>query len=178
MDEHHRIDNVAGPLIRPKSGGTALWPRPVLADEVSRVLAVCEPGSLEDRLRTATRMLGQDVRFLRTFPDALETLREQFYEIVVVAKTNNGMLARDFVRETRKISDDSVVVVAAPDSRITRKPLSKLDPSFYGKIIIGGIFRDGEWQIAVGDTHILATERAIVVCTSLHLKDVQRLFLA
>jgi trk system potassium uptake protein TrkA len=71
-----------------------------------------------------------------------------------------------------------VELVAAPKSEITRKPLSKLDPSFYGKIIIGGILRDGEWQIAVGDTHILADERVIVVCTSPHLKDVQRLFLA
>ena len=71
-----------------------------------------------------------------------------------------------------------VELVAAPDSPITRKPLSKLDPAFYGKIIIGGIFRDDEWQIAVGDTHILANERVIVVCTSMHLKDVQRLFLA
>jgi trk system potassium uptake protein TrkA len=70
-----------------------------------------------------------------------------------------------------------VELVAAPHSPITRKPLSKLDPSFYGKIIIGGILRDGEWQIAVGDTHILANERVIVVCTSSHLKDVQRLFL-
>ncbi len=68
--------------------------------------------------------------------------------------------------------------MAAPDSQITRKPLSKLDPFFYGKIIIGGIFRDGEWQIAVGDTHILGNERVIVVCASLHLKDVQMLFLA
>ena len=71
-----------------------------------------------------------------------------------------------------------VELVAAPDSPITRKPLSKLDPSFYGKIIIGGILRDGEWQIAVGDTHILSNERVIVVCISSHLKDVQRLFLA
>jgi trk system potassium uptake protein TrkA len=71
-----------------------------------------------------------------------------------------------------------VELVAVQDSPITRKPLSKLDPSFYGRIIIGGIFRDGEWEIAVGDTHIIANERVIVVCTSHHLKDVQRLFLA
>ncbi len=71
-----------------------------------------------------------------------------------------------------------VELIAAPDSQITHKPLSKMDSSYYGKIIIGGIFRDGKWQIAVGDTHILAKERVIVVCTSLHLKDVQRLFLA
>ncbi len=71
-----------------------------------------------------------------------------------------------------------VELVAAPNSPITRKPLSRLDASYYGKIIIGGIFRDDEWQIAVGDTHILAQERVIVVCTSMHLKDVQQLFLA
>ena len=80
------------------------------------MLAVCEPGPLEDRLRTSGRMLGQDVRFLRSFPDALEQIREQFYEIIVVAKTDNGMLARDFVREAKKINDDSVIVIAAPNS--------------------------------------------------------------
>jgi len=71
-----------------------------------------------------------------------------------------------------------VELVAAPGSQITRKPLSKLDASYYGEIIIGGILRDGAWQIAVGNTHILAGERVIVVCKSLCLKDVQSLFLS
>ena len=71
-----------------------------------------------------------------------------------------------------------VELVAAPDSPITRKPLSKLDTSFYGKIMIGAIHRDGAWQVAVGDTHIHSDERVIVVCRSPHLKDVQKLFLA
>jgi trk system potassium uptake protein TrkA len=70
-----------------------------------------------------------------------------------------------------------VEIVAAPDSPITRKPLSKMDPAYYGKIIIGAIFRDGEWQIAVGDTQIHGHDPVIVVCASLHLKDVQKLFL-
>ncbi|MBU1163227.1 MAG: Trk system potassium transporter TrkA, partial [Proteobacteria bacterium] len=52
-----------------------------------------------------------------------------------------------------------VELVAAPDSPITRKPLSKMDSSYYGKIMIGSIFRDGEWKVAVGDTHIHANER-------------------
>jgi trk system potassium uptake protein TrkA len=69
-----------------------------------------------------------------------------------------------------------VEIVAAPDSPITRKPLSKMDPIYYGKIIIGAIFRDGEWQIAMGDTQIHGHDPVIVVCTSLHLKDVQKLF--
>jgi trk system potassium uptake protein TrkA len=71
-----------------------------------------------------------------------------------------------------------VEIVAAPNSPITRKPLSKLDPSYYGKIMIGGIYRDGAWQVAVGDTHIQSDERVIVVCGSPHLRDVQKLFLA
>ena len=71
-----------------------------------------------------------------------------------------------------------VEIVAAPNSPITRKPLSKLDPTYYGKIMIGGIYRDGAWQVAVGDTHIQSDERVIVVCLSQHLRDVQKLFLA
>jgi len=71
---------------------------------------------------------------------------------------------------------EMVEIVVEPDAPITRKPLSKLDPSYYGKIIIGAIFRDGEWRIAVGDTRIHDNDRAIVVCTSLSLKDVQHLF--
>lgn len=69
-----------------------------------------------------------------------------------------------------------VEILAAKDSPITRIPLSKLDPSFHGKILIGGVYRDEKWKIAVGDTHILPNERVIVVCKSLHLKDVHKLF--
>ena len=71
-----------------------------------------------------------------------------------------------------------VEIAAAPDSPITRKPLSKLDPSYYGKIMIGSIYRDGVWQVAVGDTHIQNNERVIAVCLSPQLKDVQTLFSA
>ena len=71
-----------------------------------------------------------------------------------------------------------VEIVAAPKSPITRKPLSKLDASYRGKIMIGSIHRDGMWQVAVGDTHVQNDEQVIVVCLSQHLKDVQRLFLA
>ncbi|MBU0513315.1 MAG: Trk system potassium transporter TrkA, partial [Proteobacteria bacterium] len=70
-----------------------------------------------------------------------------------------------------------VELVAAPNSPITRKPLSKLDPEYQGKILIGAVHRDGQWNIGVGDTHIHGDDRVIVVCTSTHLKDVQKLFL-
>ncbi len=64
-----------------------------------------------------------------------------------------------------------VEIVAAPNSLVTRKPLSKVAPSFYGKVIVGSVFRNGKWKTAVGNTQIQDNERVIVVCTSLHLKD-------
>lgn len=73
---------------------------------------------------------------------------------------------------------EMVEIIAAHNSPITRKPLSKLSSFYNGKIMIGSIHRDGAWHIAVGDTHIQNNERAIVVCMSQHLKDVQKLFLA
>ena len=73
---------------------------------------------------------------------------------------------------------EMVEIVASPNSPITAKPLSKLGPYYNGKMMIGSIHRDGVWQVAVGDTHIQKNERAIVVCMSQNLKDVQKLFLA
>jgi trk system potassium uptake protein TrkA len=70
-----------------------------------------------------------------------------------------------------------VELVAAPNSLITRTPLSKLDPSYYGKILVGAVLRNGKWETALGGTHIHENERVIVICTSLQLKDVQKLFL-
>jgi trk system potassium uptake protein TrkA len=70
-----------------------------------------------------------------------------------------------------------VELVAAPGAAITQIPLSRLDPSLHGKVLVGCVFRDGKWEIAVGDTCIHENERAIVVCTSPQLKDVQKLFL-
>ncbi len=70
-----------------------------------------------------------------------------------------------------------VEIIASPNAPITKKPLAKLDSIYLGKILIGSIFRNGEWEIAVGDTHIEANERVIVICLSSHLKDVRKLFL-
>ncbi len=72
---------------------------------------------------------------------------------------------------------EAVEIVAAPHSPITKRPLAKLDSVYLGKILIGSVYRDGEWQIAVGNTHIRSNERVIVICLSLHLKDVRKLFL-
>jgi trk system potassium uptake protein TrkA len=68
-------------------------------------------------------------------------------------------------------------IIAAANAPITRIPLSKLDPSTHGKILIGGVYRDDQWKIAVGNTRILPEERVIVFCKSMHMKDVHKLFL-
>lgn len=62
-------------------------------------------------------------------------------------------------------------------SRICKTPLNKLDSDYYGKILIGAVFQNGKWEIAVGDTHLRAGDKAIAVCGSMMLKDLQRLFL-
>ncbi len=89
-----------------------------------------------------------------------------------------------FIRRGKLISvvhlhgfDAEVVeLVVSPNSPITKKPLSKLDPYFHEKMIIGGVYQKGEWNIAVGDTHIQNNERVIVICSSMHLKEVRKLF--
>lgn len=73
---------------------------------------------------------------------------------------------------------EMVVIVAAKNSPITRKPLSKLDPFYTENMMIGGIKRNGEWHVAVGDTQIQEDDHVIVTCLSQNLKDVQKLFLA
>jgi trk system potassium uptake protein len=82
------------------------------------------------------------------------------------------------VAHLHALDADVVEIVAAPGSPITREPLSKLAPSYYGKVMIGAIHRGGAWQVAIGDTQILSNERAIVVCRSPNLKEVQKLFLS
>jgi trk system potassium uptake protein len=59
---------------------------------------------------------------------------------------------------------------------ICKTPLKKLDSNFYGKILIGAIHRNGNWEIAVGDTHLREGDRAIAVCGSMMLKNLQELF--
>jgi len=70
-----------------------------------------------------------------------------------------------------------VEIKTMPGAPITKIPLSKLDPAHHGKILIGGVLRDDQWQIAVGNTRLHADDRVIVVCKSMHLKDVNKLFI-
>ena len=69
-----------------------------------------------------------------------------------------------------------VELVAAANAPITKRPLSRLDRSYHGKLLIGAVFRDDVWQVAVGDTHIGGGERVIGVCLSNQLKELRNLF--
>ncbi len=74
------------------------------------------------------------------------------------------------------VAAEVVEVVAAPGSKVTRRPLSKLQPFFDGKIIVGGVHRNGCWEIGLGGTRIEPGDRVIVVCHPRSLKDLPRLF--
>jgi len=118
-------------------------------------------------------------------------------EYVVLASTSGSDIAINkkilagneiftFIRRSEMLSvshmhgfDAEVVdLIAAPKSPITRRPLAKLDKVLSERIIVGSVFRDGEWQTAVGETHVQAGDRAIVICDSMHLKEVRELFLS
>ncbi len=106
-------------------------------------------------------------------------------DIALNKKVMAGNEILKFIRRSEFLSvahlhgfDTEVVeLVAAKNSPITKKALSKLDKFFNDKLIIGAIFREERWQIAVGDTHIQTGEAVIVVCVSKHLKDVRKLFI-
>ncbi len=71
---------------------------------------------------------------------------------------------------------EAVEIRAAPDSPITKKPLAKTAALKHGTILIGSVHRQGEWRVAVGNTHIQENEKVIVICLSSSLKDVRKLF--
>jgi trk system potassium uptake protein TrkA len=71
---------------------------------------------------------------------------------------------------------DVVEIVADEGAPITRAPLRRIR-GLRGKVIIGGVLRDDRWRIAVGTTQIQAGERAIAICRSRDLQELQELFL-
>ncbi len=69
-----------------------------------------------------------------------------------------------------------VELSTAPGSVITKKPLSKLDPAYLGKILVGAVLTADGWKVAVGDTQIKGNDRVIVICHSMQLNEVRKLF--
>ena len=69
-----------------------------------------------------------------------------------------------------------VELVVGRNAPITRKPLLQIEGT-RGKIIIGGFSHGAGWQTAVGSTHLQPGDKVIAICTSDHLRDLQRLVL-
>jgi len=70
-----------------------------------------------------------------------------------------------------------VELVADAGAPITRKPLYDVG-GMKEKIIIGAVYRNGAWEIAVGDTHVQSGDKVIGICKSLHVRDLQALLLS
>jgi trk system potassium uptake protein TrkA len=139
-------------------------------------------------------MSEQDKDLENTFRKTISLVNKEDYQVLATTSgsdiaLNKKMLAGNeiltFIRRSELISvshlhgfDAEVVdLLAPPGSSITKKPLAQLQSAIAGKIIIGSVYRDGEWQAAVGDTQIQEGERVIVICGSLHFKDLRELFL-
>lgn len=107
-------------------------------------------------------------------------------DIVLNKKILAGNEILTFIRSSELLSishmhgfnTEVVDLIAAPNAPITKKPLAKLTKALAGKIIVGSVFRDGQWKTAVGDTHINGGDRVIVTCDSIYLKEVRKLFSA
>ena len=70
---------------------------------------------------------------------------------------------------------EAVEIVADDKSPIVGKPLYQVGGTA-GKMLVGGVCRDGTWEIAVGSTVIEAGDKAIGICASQHLRDLRKLF--
>jgi len=64
--------------------------------------------------------------------------------------------------------------VVTPTSEVCNKIIRELD--FPRSAIIGGVIRDGEGLIALGDFKIINGDRVVVCCLPQSLKKVEKLF--
>jgi len=106
-------------------------------------------------------------------------------DIALNAKISAANEILKFIRRSELLAVDHlhgvdaevVELVAGHKSPITKKPLKKLKSLLEnGSILIVGVFRDGHWQVAIGDTQIQNGEHVMVVCTSQNLKKIRKLF--
>jgi len=83
-------------------------------------------------------------------------------EVVAMTKLNN-------------MNAELLEFIVNPSSQVCNKKIKNLD--FPRSAIIGGIVRDGEGLIALGDFVIRASDRIVVCCLSRSIKKVEKLFL-
>jgi trk system potassium uptake protein TrkA len=83
-------------------------------------------------------------------------------EVVAMTKLNN-------------MNAELLEFIVNPSSQVCNKKIKDLD--FPRSAIIGGIVRDGDGFIALGDFVIRASDRIVVCCLSRSIKKVEKLFL-
>jgi len=83
-------------------------------------------------------------------------------EVVAMTKLNN-------------MNAELLEFIVNPSSQVCNKRIKDLD--FPRSAIIGGIVRDGDGLIALGDFVIRASDRIVVCCLSRSIKKVEKLFL-
>ncbi len=106
-------------------------------------------------------------------------------DVVLNKKVLAGNEILKYIRRGKLLSvaqlhgcDTEVVeLVADPGAPITKKPLYQVG-GMKEKIIIGAVYRNDDWEIAVGDTHVQPGDKIIGICKSRHLRDLQALLLS
>ena len=83
-------------------------------------------------------------------------------EVVAMTKLNN-------------MNAELLEFIVSSSSQVCNKKIKDLD--FPRSAIIGGIVRDGEGLIALGDFVIRPSDRIVVCCLSRSIKKVEKLFL-
>lgn len=153
-------------------------------DNETNILSCLLAKNLMDKQKNKTKCIEGKTVALVNKEDYLVLTVTIGADLALNKKVLAGNEILKFIRRSELISvvhmhgfDAEVVeIVAAPNSPITKKPLSKLRALKDGTILIGSVYRNGEWRIAMGNTHVQPNERAIVICRSMQLKDVRKLF--
>lgn len=79
-----------------------------------------------------------------------------------------------FVRYMNVIDAEVVEFTAAPDSEITKAPLR--DVAFPKDALVGGIYRNSDAFIAVGDTQVQAGDRVVIFTNPLSARKLEKIF--
>jgi trk system potassium uptake protein TrkA len=72
------------------------------------------------------------------------------------------------------INAEVIELQAAPNSKITQKPIHKIN--FPQGCVVGGILRNGFSEIATGESHIQPNDRVIIFCFPSSIEEVTTLF--
>lgn len=91
------------------------------------------------------------------------------------------ILSGEMLSVARLYGADAEVVelVASSKALITKHTLANVPGAedFRGRLIIGGVFQEGEWRTASGETHLQPGDRLIAVCRPEARPEVERLVL-